>query len=40
MIGVAGWLVWRSDRGRERTTALRFWAAQLVLNALWTRSEG
>jgi translocator protein len=33
MIGVAGWLVWqRAGWGRE--TAV--WAAQLVLNAIWT----
>ena len=33
MIGIAGWLVWqRAGWGRE--TAV--WAAQLVLNAIWT----
>lgn len=35
MIAVAGWLVWHSE-GRRRQAALAFWAAQLVLNAMWS----
>jgi translocator protein len=36
LIGIAGWLVWRSRAdGVLRTAALAGWGAQLVLNALW-----
>lgn len=35
-IGVAGWLIWRAERGRDRTEALSLWVAQLVVNALWS----
>ena len=36
MIGLAGWLVWRSSSSRLRTVALGAWLVQLVLNAAWT----
>lgn len=32
-IAVAGWLVWKKDGAR---CALLLWAAQLILNALWS----
>lgn len=32
MIAIAGWLAWRAGAN----TALGFWTAQLVLNALWS----
>lgn len=35
-IAVAAWLVWRKDGWSGARTALTVWAAQLVLNALWT----
>jgi benzodiazapine receptor len=28
--------VWRSNAGEARTTALRFWGAQMALNAAWS----
>lgn len=34
-IAVAGWLVWRT-RNPDNSTALVFWAIQLVLNGLWS----
>lgn len=34
MIAIAGWLVWRSAGLRSGVVLL--WAAQLVLNAIWT----
>ncbi|WP_276300210.1 TspO/MBR family protein [Halorussus lipolyticus] len=36
LMGVALYLVWRSDRGRIRQVALAVFGAQLVLNAAWT----
>lgn len=36
LIGVAAWRVWRTDPSEARTRALRWWAVQLALNALWT----
>lgn len=39
MMGLAAWLVWRSDRGdedRERRTALTLFGIQLGFNALWS----
>ncbi|WP_128477522.1 TspO/MBR family protein [Halorussus pelagicus] len=36
LMGVALYLVWRSDDGRPRTVALALFGAQLVLNAAWT----
>ncbi len=36
MIAFAGWLVWRSAGFGGATTALAFYALQLLLNALWT----
>jgi tryptophan-rich sensory protein len=36
LIGVAAWRVWRSADASGRTTALEWWAVQLVLNAAWT----
>jgi translocator protein len=36
LIGIAGWLLWRSHGdGVQRAAALAGWGAQLVLNALW-----
>lgn len=35
-IGVAAWCVWRHHATWQRDVALRWWAAQLALNALWT----
>ncbi len=34
LMGVAGWLVWRTGRGRRRP--LGWFAIQLILNAAWT----
>lgn len=36
LMGVALYLVWRSERGRERRVALAVFAVQLALNAAWT----
>jgi tryptophan-rich sensory protein len=36
VVAVAAWLVWRHHRSWQRDVALRWWAAQLVLNGLWT----
>jgi benzodiazapine receptor len=36
MIAVAGWLVWRMRYRRDVRTALTLYAAQFVLNSLWT----
>jgi len=36
LMGVALYLVWRSDDGRLRTVALAVFGVQLVLNAAWT----
>lgn len=36
LMGVALYLVWRSDRGRARRAALAVFGVQLVLNAAWT----
>lgn len=36
MMGVAGWLVWRTGPGRERTVALTLFAIQLAINAAWS----
>lgn len=36
LMGVALYLVWRSDDGRTRQVALALFGAQLVLNAAWT----
>ena len=33
-IATAGWLIWRSGRGRE--LPLTLWGGQLALNALWS----
>jgi translocator protein len=35
-IGVAAWLVWRSDATPIRQAALTWWWVQLIWNALWT----
>ena len=35
-MGVAAWLVWRQAGFKEARTALGLFAAQLVLNALWS----
>lgn len=34
MIGIAGWLLWRSGGGRGKPLLL--WGVQLVLNLIWT----
>ena len=36
MIGIAGWLVWRSERSEARRAALVIWAGQLALNFIWS----
>jgi tryptophan-rich sensory protein len=36
LMGIAAYLVWRSPRGRPRTTALAVFGIQLALNAAWT----
>ena len=36
LIGLAGFRIWRTDRGPGRTRALRLWGLQLVLNAAWS----
>jgi benzodiazapine receptor len=36
MIGFAGWRVWRTVPSAARSTALIFWAAQLLLNLIWS----
>jgi tryptophan-rich sensory protein len=36
LIGIAGWLLWRRRDRPGADVALALWAAQLVLNALWT----
>src|SRR5688572_7974466 len=36
LVGLAGWLLWRSGRSRDRTAALVLWGVQLLLNAAWT----
>ncbi|WP_137283724.1 TspO/MBR family protein [Halorussus salinisoli] len=36
LMGVALYLVWRSDRGRLRQVALAVFGVQLVLNAAWS----
>jgi tryptophan-rich sensory protein len=35
-IAFSAWRVWRARASPERTRALRWWAAQLGLNAAWT----
>jgi len=35
-IAVAAWFVWRHHRTWQRDVALRWWTAQLLLNAAWT----
>src|SRR3954469_823175 len=35
-IAVAGYRIWRSPPTADRTAALRWWVAQLALNAAWT----
>ena len=36
VIGYAGWLAWSSSVGLQRYRAFALYAAQLVLNTLWT----
>jgi tryptophan-rich sensory protein len=35
-IALAGWMIWRSEAGPLRDTALAVYALQLVLNACWS----
>ena len=37
MMAISGWRVWQGPESRERTSALRLWAAQLMANAAWTQ---
>jgi len=36
LMGIAAWLVWRTDGGRAGAGALKLFVAQLVANAVWT----
>lgn len=36
MMAVAAWLIWREGGWKKQRRALRFFLAQLLLNALWT----
>lgn len=36
LIGFAAWRVWALEDSKERSSALRWWAVQLALNAAWT----
>ncbi|CAM3639568.1 TspO/MBR family protein [Paracidovorax anthurii] len=36
LMGIAAWLAWREPPGPARRLALRLFAAQLALNALWS----
>lgn len=36
LMAVAAWLVWRESASRQRSLALAVFAAQLVVNALWS----
>jgi tryptophan-rich sensory protein len=36
LVGVAGWLLWRSEPSVARSRSLLLWGVQLVLNAAWT----
>jgi tryptophan-rich sensory protein len=36
LMAVAAWLVWREGASRQRSLALMVFAAQLVVNALWS----
>lgn len=36
MMAIAAWWVWQCSTGAQRATALRWYAVQLVLNALWS----
>lgn len=36
LIAISGARVWRADDSRERTIALRLWAAQLAFNGAWS----
>lgn len=36
LMGIAAWLVWRTGKGPARRSALGWFVAQLVVNALWT----
>ena len=36
LMGIAAWLVWRTDGGRVGSFALKLFVGQLVANALWT----
>ena len=35
-MAVAAWLIWKSPASPARANALMIWAAQLLLNAVWT----
>lgn len=36
LMSVSAWRVWKRGRGPARRTALRWWGAQLALNAAWS----
>ncbi len=36
LMGIAAWLVWKTKKTKKRKTALKFYAAQLVANSLWS----
>ena len=36
LMAIAGWLIWKTDRGTARRLPLTLFAAQLVLNVAWS----
>ncbi|HEX8618035.1 MAG TPA: TspO/MBR family protein [Thermoanaerobaculia bacterium] len=36
LIAIAGYRLWRAERGALRSAALRWWTVQLLLNAAWS----
>ena len=36
LLAFSGWLVWNKEKSKERTLGLRWYAVQLIANALWT----
>jgi tryptophan-rich sensory protein len=36
LIAIAGYRLWKAERGAPRTAALRWWTVQLLLNGAWS----